>query len=115
MSGDSRDEPWYSVRCLIHFPDPDPGRTAVYEERITLWRAARSDEAIARAEAEAEEFAADVNGEYLGFAQAYHLAVEGEVGDATEVFSLLRDSSLEPDEYIDRFFVTGAERERHTD
>jgi hypothetical protein len=44
-----------------------------YEERITLWRASDFDHAIALAEAEAREYAADLGHEYSGLAQAYAL------------------------------------------
>lgn len=106
-------EPWYAVRCLFHFPWGDP--PGVYEERITLWKAGSFDEAIERAENEAAEYVADGEGIYVGLAQSFHLAVGESVSDGAEVFSLMRDSRLERDEYIDRFFSTGAEHEAHGD
>lgn len=81
----------------------------VYEERVTLWRTADVDAAIRRAEAEAEEYATILEAEYIGLAQAYLLA--DAVGDGAEVFSLMRTSDLDPDEYIDQFFDTGNERQ----
>src|SRR5689334_22980938 len=72
-------EPWYSVRCLFRLRDRG------YEERITLWRAMTFDEAIERAEAEAQEYAAALSAEYLGLAQGFHLATE-HVRDGDEVF-----------------------------
>ncbi len=102
-------EPWYAVRCLFHFPWGDP--PGVYEERITLWKAGSFDEAIERAETEAAEYVADGDGSYVGLAQSFHLAVGETVNDGDEVFSLMRDSSLDGAEYIDQFFSTGAERE----
>ncbi|WP_406299445.1 DUF4288 domain-containing protein [Embleya sp. NBC_00888] len=102
----AEDPAWHSVRCLFrHQPD-------IYEERITLWRAADLDEAIALAEADALEYARDVNdAEYLGLAQAFRL-FDAQVGHGMEVFSLARDSPLEPSEYLDAFFDTGTERQR---
>ncbi len=98
---------WYSVRCLFgRTVPPDPEST--YEERITLWRAADFDEAIALAEAEAIEYASMVETRYLDYAEAYHLF--DDVGHGAEVFSQMRDSSLSPDDYVERFFDTGAER-----
>jgi hypothetical protein len=47
------DPGWFSVRCIFQCDDEAP---AMYEERITLWRAARFEEAIALAEAEAEDY-----------------------------------------------------------
>lgn len=80
-----------------------------YEERVTLWRASSLDEGIARAEAEASEYAEDLSVEYVGFAQAYLLS--DEVGDGAEVFSLIRGSELEPEDYLDAFFDSGTERQ----
>ncbi|MET7302030.1 hypothetical protein [Embleya sp. NPDC005575] len=97
---------WHCVRCLFrHQPD-------IYEERITLWRAGSFAEAIALAEADALEYARDVDdAEYLGLAQAFRL-FDAQIGHGTEVFSLARDSPLEPTEYLDAFFDTGTERQR---
>ncbi|MCG6499782.1 hypothetical protein [Kitasatospora sp. A2-31] len=83
----------------------------VYEERITLWQASSADEAIALAEAEAGTYAAGNGSHYLGLAQSYRL--DGVPGAGAEVFSLLRDSPLEPDAYLDAFFDTGTEHQQH--
>ncbi|MEV6209449.1 hypothetical protein [Kitasatospora sp. NPDC051914] len=99
---------WYGVRCVFEWTTSD-GRA--FEERITLWQASSADEAIALAEAEAETYAADNGFDYLDFAQSYRL--DGAPGSGAEVFSLLRDSALEPSEYLDAFFDTGTERQQH--
>ena len=95
---------WFGVRCIVQLEDRG------YEERVTLWRAADSAEALARAEDEATGYAEDIDGEYLGLAQAFHLF--DEPGDGAEVFSLIRVSDLDPDEYLDAFFDTGDERQQ---
>jgi hypothetical protein len=96
---------WYGVRCVFEHAG-DGGHT--YEERVTLWRAGTFDEAIALAEAEAEEYAVQLGGiTALGLLQAYVLA--DEPGQGAEVFSLLRDSELPPDRYLDTFSETGTE------
>jgi len=85
----------------------------VYEERITLWLAASAEEAIERAEAEAREYAGTIEespDSYLGIAQSYRLV--DAPADGAEVFSLMRSSALEPDEYLDTFFDTGTERQK---
>jgi hypothetical protein len=94
---------WFGVRCIIQLAD------GAYEERVTLWRAPDSDEALARAEAEATDYAADNDGRYLGLAQGFELF--DEPGDGAEVFSLTRVSGLEPDDYLDAFFDTGDEQQ----
>ena len=97
---------WYSVRCVFHGGADMPD---TYEERMTLWRAGSFDAAIAQAEAEAAEYAEEVGGTYLGFAQAYHLF--DEPGHGAEVYSLMRDSELAPEAYLTAFFDTGQERQ----
>jgi hypothetical protein len=97
---------WFGVRCVFEHESDDAEHS--YEERVTLWRAGSFDEAIALAEAEAIEYAATLGRtRYLGLAQAYVLA--DEPGHGAEVFSLIRDSELAPDEYLDAFFDTGTE------
>jgi hypothetical protein len=96
----------FSVRCLFRHDN------GVYEERVTLWRAASIGDAIALAEEEAESYARDVDAEVLGLAQAYG-PVTDDADNGTEVFSLLRKSTLDPDSYLTTFFDTGTERQRH--
>lgn len=84
----------------------------MFEERITVWLADSFDHAIAQAEEEAREYADAIEAEYLDFAQAFHLAT-AELSSGTEVFSLIRESKLSPDEYLTTFFDTGTERQ-HT-
>ena len=105
---------WYAVRCVKASTENKPwgptdlreGETA-YEERITLWRAASAEEAIALAEAEAQGNADILEGESLGLAQAYRLADKPKHG--AEVFSLIRRSVLDPESYLTAFFDTGEE------
>lgn len=54
---------------------------------------------------------ADDSAEYVGLAQAFHMFDSPVSG--REVFSLMQDSELPPEEYIDRFFDTGRERQQH--
>ena len=108
---------WYAVRCVfVDFEnkpwgptDLEPGE-AGYEERITLWQADSAEAAIALAEADVEEYAEALECEYTGLAQSY--LCQAEPGQGAEVFSLIRLSRLKPDDYLDRFFDTGDERQR---
>jgi len=103
-------EPWYAVRCVFRLDDGGP--TSTYEERITLWRAPSADEAIEMAEAEAVGYAEALeHAEYTGFAQSFNLFVGDAVGHGDEVFSLMRDSELDTEDYLDAFFDTGAEHQ----
>lgn len=95
----------FSVRQV--FRGQNDGRQ-YYEERITLWRCDTFKDAIAAAEIEAEEYAAVLDVEFTGLSQAYRFD-EDPRDDGAEVFSLLRYSEVEPDDYLDHFFDTGAE------
>ncbi len=106
---------WFGVRCIFsHDPDnsEDDGDPAFfYEERITLWAASDEQAAIALAETEAEEHATTLeSARYVGLAQCYWLA--DEPGHGAEVFSLIRESELAPNDYLDKFFDTGTELQR---
>jgi hypothetical protein len=101
------DDRWYAVRSLFQITD-EAG--SAYEERITLWHAGSSGQALENARAEADEYAEFAGLTYLtGFAQAYPLA-DSPPRDGAEVFSLIRDSALPPKPYVERFFDTGSER-----
>ncbi len=100
----------YSVRCIFRWePRPDNQAKYLYEERITLWHANNLDHAIELAVSEAREYAAE-EFEFLGLSQAYAL-FEPLAESGIEVFSLLRESDLEPEDYLDTFFDTGGERQ----
>lgn len=108
---------WYSVRCLFEWQGLGRKKRRVYEERITLWRAATFDEAISKAEAEAHDY---LSGDdptqgpfrYLSFAQAYRMSEWDEPREGIEIFSMLRESNRKPNDYLTRFFDTGTENNR---
>jgi len=103
-------EPWYAVRCVFAFGDDALIR---YEERVTLWHADSFQAAVEMAKHDAAEYAEVLDAEYVGLAQAYHLAIPDrppESGD--EVFSLMRRSTLGVDDYVSQFFDTGDEHQR---
>ena len=102
----------YTVRTVIRWANrPNQSRKFIYEERITAWNAESMDAAINEAEKEANEYAG-ADAEALDLIQAYWLFDEiGLIPQGTEVFSLLRESDLEPAEYLTAFFDTGGERQ----
>lgn len=83
---------WYSVRCIFEAPDQ-----AAYEERITLWRADSMESAIESAEAEASAYEDATGFRYTRLGQACDLKSD-EVVSGSAVFSLIRASSLEPED-----------------
>jgi hypothetical protein len=78
----------------------------VYEERITLWRASGSDEAMEKALAEAESYAEQNKGfERVDYIDMYELY--DEPGEGAEVWSTMRDSWLAPSDYLKLFVTRG--------
>jgi len=100
---------WYGVRCVFEHGPAGPQGTS-YEERVTLWRAGSFDDAIELAEEEARQYAGDLTDvSYLDLAQCYELGESP--GHAAEVFSLIRESPMAANDYLDSFFDTGRERQ----
>ncbi|GAA5118868.1 hypothetical protein JIN84_22525 [Luteolibacter yonseiensis] len=105
----------YSVRCIFEVPKEHSNKSAfLYEERITIWRAKDIDEAIDKAAEEAEIYADSNSLSYTGLAQAYWMFTKTDL-DGVEVFSLMRESGLKTDDYLDAFFSTGNERQKGMD
>jgi hypothetical protein len=106
------DEPWYGAKCVFLHTEIESSPGQVYEERVIIVRAESSDDAISRAEIMAGEYAKDVDScSYTGFIDIFHIYDE-DIGDGSEVYSLMRTSDLSKDEYLNRFYDTGAERTR---
>jgi hypothetical protein len=104
------DEPWYGAKCIFLHTRIDSCPGQVYEERLILVRAESPDDAISRAEVLAKEYANDLEGcSYTGFIDVFHIYDEN-MGDGTEVYSIMRTSDLGKDEYLNRFYDTGTER-----
>lgn len=111
---------WFAVRTIIRGIGGEPWSKAAlapgeraYEERITLWRARDSDEAMALAQAEAAEYAEALDAQALAFCQSFELF--DEPGHGGEVFSLIRRSSLGADDYLNHFFDGGTEHQQRLD
>jgi hypothetical protein len=102
---------WYGVRCVFEL-EPGTGADSdrrVFEERVTIWQVSGFETAIELAEVEAVDYATVVDAKYLGLAQAYK--IDGAPTEGTEVFSLVRRSSLAPAEYLSAYFDTGRENQ----
>jgi hypothetical protein len=106
---------WYAVRCVFAVGWPPEAAGHTYEERVTLWQAGTAEEAIERAEAEAQDYATAIDEApsiYLGLAQSFQLSASP--ADGAEAFSLMRTSDLQPSAYLDKYFDTGAERQQQS-
>lgn len=101
---------WYSAKCVFRHNAPagSSGKFG-YEERLIVLRADDLPDAIKRAEEEAHEYSAGLDGvEFTGFVSAYDLG-EDEIHDLSEVYSVLRDSDLEANSFLDRYYDDGSE------
>jgi hypothetical protein len=107
-----KSEPWYGAQMVFRHPSGGSRTVDSYEERIVLIRADSEEEAITKAEVEASEYCHGSDTEYTGFVRVFHIFEEA-IRDKTEVFSIIRDSELSPKDYLDHFFDTGSEYERH--
>ena len=104
------DEPWYGAKCVFLHTQIDSCPGAVYEERVILVKANAVDEAIERAESLAKEYANDLEGcSYTGFVDVFHIYDEN-IGDGSEVYSLMRTSDVAQNDYLNQFYDTGRER-----
>jgi hypothetical protein len=102
---------WFSAKTIYKHHRVEAGTPkVVFEERVVLFQAASFDDAIARAETEAREYCGS-SGEtvYLEFVDVYHL-FDASIGHRTEIYSLMRESTLPDKDYLDTFYDTGQER-----
>lgn len=104
-------EEWYGVKSLIFHPHRKTRTGYLYEERVCIFLATSEDEAIKQGEQEAQAYAEANQAEYAQYVMSYRL-VASQLTTGTEVFSLMRESELATDGYLDRFLDTGKERTR---
>ena len=107
-------EPWFGVR-LLNRHTRAAGQT--FEERILIIRSQTAEDAIESAESISIQEYEDETTERLGYAMSFNIfdCNGPSLPHGTEVFSLMRESDLTPDEYLDRFYDSGAERTQHID
>jgi hypothetical protein len=102
---------WFGARTVYQVGESyanDSDMKNLYEERVVLIRGNSFEDAISNAEKEAEAYATEVGMTYLNFVKVFKLG-EKNIEDGIEVYSLMRASKLEANEYLDRFFDTGSE------
>jgi len=102
---------WYGARTVYkHSLKNNTPESSLYEERIVVLQAQSFNDAIVEAEKEANEYANDKStARYLGYVNVFKL-FDDTIENKTEVYSLMRDSSLDPTDYLNTFFDTGSER-----
>jgi hypothetical protein len=109
-----RGEPWYGVRLIYKLATGELRQA--YEERVIIVRAESAEDALGQAERYSKEYEGDTR-QYTGYAMLFHIFDEDGpcLGPGVEVFSLVRYSDLDVDDYLDRFHDTGNECTRSFD
>jgi hypothetical protein len=103
-------EPWYSVKCLFYHPTrKSASEDFLYEERVTLWKAATFEEAHRFAEREASQYAEEAKCVFVASTDSFHL-FDKELQSGSEVYSTMRGSNLQPTVYRKTFCVTSRDR-----
>lgn len=102
---------WYSAKTVFkHSVVEDGAQKPVFEDRVVLLKAGNFEEAVTKAEKEALDYCkANESVVYLGYVDVYLLSEEL-IGERTEIYSLMRDSTLKDTEYLKHFHDTGTER-----
>lgn len=96
--------PWYGAKSIFYDEE-----NAVYEERIIVLRADSYDEALNKAKEEADEYADSLpQVKYVGYSEVFNL-FDDEIADGSEVYSVMRKSALNAEQYLHTFINTGDE------
>ncbi len=86
--------------------------STLYEERMVLIESDSFDNALVEAKKEATAYADQFeNVIFAGYIDLYELSLKS-LSAGSEFYSLIRRCSLDIDDYIDKFYDTGAECER---
>ena len=102
----------FGAKTVYRVQESDPNSNSkkdLYEERVVVITASSFDDAISKAEIEAESYASETGMRYLEFVNIFKIE-NNKIEDGTEVYSLMRETELEADAYLNRFFDTGSER-----
>jgi hypothetical protein len=96
---------WYSVRSIFRSDTTEDGKPRrAFEERVVLFRAESFDEALAKGEAEAKQYASDwPHPKILNRIVAFHIHDE-DLREGDEVWSCIRDLDISDEEFHRRIF-----------
>jgi hypothetical protein len=86
---------WFAVRSVFKFGEKSDGKT-IYEERIVGFNGANIHDALAKAEAESEQYANESGFQLVGDLMAYQQDGEPLI-DGYELFSQLFESKESPE------------------
>jgi len=95
---------WYGAKTVYAHDDlSERNGKPCFEERVVVFQAKDSSEAILMAEKEAKEYADGLDGtRYLDFVNVFHMFEP--LGKGAEVFSIMRALEMEEEEYLRHFY-----------
>jgi len=98
---------WFAVQSHVRISAGAvlPGRGQTYEERVTIWKAQDAPAAGQLGRHEAESYAHENGYELVDSIVAYELFDVPDVG--AEVWSYVRESTLDPTAYVERYVTEG--------
>ena len=102
------------MRSIYRSASTDSNMRYSYEERTVLFHEVAFENAIAKARKEAEDYIQDSEMITTDYFSAFEIYTDG-FESGTEVFSLIRDSDMENNDYVNSFYDTGGERVGPTD
>jgi hypothetical protein len=98
------------MRCLLEHPTRrSEDDVPLYEERVLIWFAENWTQAFWMAEKEAREYAREAQSTFIKVTDGFRLFDEN-IGNGTEVWSTMRESSFSPETYADTFCATHRDR-----
>jgi hypothetical protein len=106
----SNEVQWFGAKCVFaHHSLSIDEEDIHYEERVVLVRAKSLDDAIQQGEREARRYASErSNCQYIEFINVFKLTTDA-LEPGTEVYSLMRRSTLSPSDFLDRYYNDGTE------
>ena len=101
--------PWYGAKMIVGWYRRATGERLCYEERVVLLYADDFDDAWAKAEREAEEYCRASQGNdwemKLEAIVGVYEMIDTKLSQNMEVFSICRESDLEPQAFLNRFYA----------
>ena len=97
---------WFGAKTVLRHPglEREPGKSC-YEERVVLIHASDEEEALKLAEQEANEYADGLATKFLGYVNIFRM--DCTLGSLAEVFSIMRTTTMEEDEFVTHFYDDG--------
>ena len=99
------EQQWYSVRSVFRSDKIVDGRPVrMFEERVVVFRAASSEEALVKGRAEAQRYTeGETHPKLLNYIVAFGIWEE-ELREGEEVWCCFRETDVSDEEFLDRVY-----------